>query len=262
MSRQNQNSDDKVRPGDVTNAKFDYTTSWSTMFMWQTFNDKDTFLIYKWTNAGSQFRHITSSSQFKVDHDGSQIILTGTVALNTWYLSAITCDGTADPSSTVTLYIVELENNNNFLVDGVTGTISSNDSDLTAPITYGHRSEGTFTANWLDGDMAMASYLHNVELTKSEVLHYARNPWAVIAKYSDDARYFLEMGRGSPEPDFTGNGNSGTVTGAIISPNPPLGPRYQSRIMFPPPPEVITLDKWEPELVKPVPEPLEVVPYI
>jgi len=79
----------------------------------------------------------------------------------------------------------------------------------------------------MDGALFCTAYFKDREFTKQDILNYLRNPFRVRKQYSIDCVYFLPMGENaSPEPDWSGNGNNGTVNGTaygIVS-NPPVAP--------------------------------------
>jgi len=88
-------------------------------------------------------------------------------------------------------------------------------SDNIYSLRFGSNSSGTRSFN---GRMAYFHYYNRV-LTKNEISQIARFPGSI----TNGLRGFLPLWGGTPENDYSGYGNTGTITGAIFSiDNPPV----------------------------------------
>ncbi len=117
-----------------------------------------------------------------------------------------------------------------FLDDGLTGDHQGDDSDLTAAIQIGGRAD----ADEMNGDIAFVCYVDGA-VTKAEVLAYRYDPikMAKIFEAVHGVQFFIPLlGLDSPEPDWSRNNITATLSGTIIRNNmPPVAlftPRWAS----------------------------------
>jgi len=222
MSRNFNNVDqDRVDLGDVTASRFLVANNWATFAFFRIENSAtdDRTILAKWGTGLStrQFRVRTDAQTAPTNlevYSNDNIRITGgdNVALNTWYFLGISHAA----SGNVTLYLFDMAGT--VLDDGLTGSWFD-DTDPTGEITIGGRAT---SADPMDGDVAWAGYLQQ-EITKTEFLEIMRAPRSAL-RYSPE--WLLPLGLGSPEPDWSGKGNNGTVTGSTIGNNPPVAPWF------------------------------------
>jgi len=109
-------------------------------------------------------------------------------------------------------------------VDGVSQGSSTTDpstdaTELTARY-WGNNGASVADSSFL-GRLARCAYIAGTELTPQQADHFlytGRSPVAMTQ--------WLEMGQASPEPDWSGNGLSGTVTGATVADHAPVAPLF------------------------------------
>lgn len=147
----------------------------------------------------------------------SNLVAGSNVEENTLYLVCVTMDG--DQSSTdLKLYLINMDGT--FLDDGVSANMSSDRTDMTAPIQFGVRG----TADPLQGDIGYVSYFDRV-ISKNEMLAYLRDPirTAKAIEAQSGAKFIMPIwGLHSPEIDLSTNGVVGTVTGTVRANDPPV----------------------------------------
>ncbi len=224
-------SSDKIDLGDITTARFQAGSTWTVLAFFrsvQTTNDQQV-LVAKWGNQN--LRQIAFRLRGQAQPEPLQVIFNDATAITSstdltvgiWHLGALSCDG-GGASGTLTLHSFEMDGT--VKDDGITGSITGDQSNLTAPVTIGLRDVAN---DQMDGDIAYVAYI-NSELTKPQLLEYLRDPAGVVAQFqaTSGVEFFLPLGLGSPEPDWSGNGNSGTVSGTTIGDSPPVRSPYWS----------------------------------
>jgi len=98
------------------------------------------------------------------------------------------------------------------------GTIGVNDNDA-ANIQIGARGAGEF----LDGEVAWSGLINDRSLTLADFNRISRRGW------ENPSLFNLPLyGEDDPEPDLSGNGNTGALTGTTGGPGPPMGPHFGS----------------------------------
>lgn len=228
MSRENNdNNSQYLSVADISTARFEEGNTWTALcfFTCDDVNNQHAALFSKW-NGGSgsaaQFAvridQGASPQELEVLGDNSVLFTTAAaVADSTWYLLAITNDGTATDNIAVSL----VNMSGTFLIDGTSGTFSSNNT-LTAPIRTHVVFHNGSAVGHLDGKISDFAYFTEV-LTKGEIRNYLNNPAAVVAsKGPGICELYWPMGF-STEPDWSGNDNNPTVNGALsIAANPPI----------------------------------------
>ncbi len=96
------------------------------------------------------------------------------------------------------------------------GAIGDNDQRPT-PIFIGSRPGAEF----FEGDIAWSGLINDRSLTLAQFNEISRRGWDL------PALYILPLdGENSPEPDLSGNGNTGAVVGATPTDGPPMGPIF------------------------------------
>jgi len=96
------------------------------------------------------------------------------------------------------------------------GSIGVNDQDA-QNIEIGARGSGEF----LDGEIAWSGLINDDSLTLAQFNEISRRGWR------NPALFNLPLyGEDSPEPDISGNGNTGALTGTSQGENPPMGPPF------------------------------------
>jgi hypothetical protein len=136
-----------------------------------------------------------------------------------------------DGSAGLTVYVVEVSDGT-VLENGLTGT-GTDAAVQTANVILAGRDGG---GNNLDGDMAHA-FTINGELTLAEIQQYRLSPAKTLADWNrkHGSTFYLPLIGLSPEPDWSGSGNNGTVNGTTVSDMPPTKTGYGGNVLvFPP----------------------------
>ncbi len=135
------------------------------------------------------------------------------VSMSSWHNIVLTHDATSTSNSPV-VYV----NGSSVTVSVGTapsGAVATAQGNFTA----GNKSDGTQPGG---GSYAYAS-LHNVILTPAEALEAATYGYALRGRVLE-----WDLAGSSPEPDSSGNGFDGTVTGTTIVAGPSVSPRPSS----------------------------------
>lgn len=218
-------TNDGISLGDVTAARFLRLETWTMFSFFRVENTAtdDRTIIAKWASVGNTKQFIlrtdlqAAPSNLEI-YTNNTLRITGgnNVALNTWYFTAVTNDGTGAANG-LKCYLFRPDRT--VLDDGLLGQHAADVSVLTTPTTLGTR----LGSDPMDGDVAFAGYLQQ-ELTKNQLLELMHSPLRHSLRYSPE--WLLPLGVGSPEPDWSGKGNNGTVTGTTIGANPPIAPFF------------------------------------
>lgn len=216
-------SNDGIDLGNIAAAQFLESASWSLLAFarFENLTADERAVVAKWGSAGTrQFElntNKTPAHHMEVRNNGATAITGSGAALvvDTWYLFVVTFD-----TSTATLYTLKTDGS---VVDTDTGSWND-DPDVTEEVRIGEKQGG---GDDMDGDIAHVAYIDAV-LTLQDIKEYLYSPARVVARFigSDSVQFYLPLGLGSPEPDFSGKGNNGTVSGTAISDNPPTGPLF------------------------------------
>lgn len=143
------------------------------------------------------------------------------LTLNAWQLLAFTFDTGAGAGEVINIYMGDLttlavESTYGSTADG-SGAIST---DAAGNLVVGNRSS-TFNRAF-PGDIAVVTYV-NAVLSLNQIRDWQFRPRQLVNSvlYS----HYGFNGTGT-QPDWSGNGNSGTVTGATVADHVPLGPAF------------------------------------
>lgn len=220
---------DYLNLGDVTGARFIQAAAWSYLIFFRV-EDLSTFRMIS-SKRDDANTSTTRQLRFNVDNgtapqdvqvrDVAFALNSGNVVeLDTWYLTAITCRGDSSAND-VNLYVVSMDGTT--VLDVTTDTHVSDAADLTGSILIGKNFVDSGN-NAFDGDLAFAAYI-DAELSQNDILGYLRNPFKTVARFqSSGVQFFLPIIGASPEVDWSGNKNTGTVSGTTISDMPPVAP--------------------------------------
>lgn len=207
--------------GDLSSARFQDLSAWTYLCFWrhETVTDERCF-ISKWTAVTAQKHAFFRTEKATPTHleiylnDTNFITTTATFSTNTWYFFAITNDGTG--TNGINVYVYNMAGT---LVSSESGDHPGDPSDLTAPLIIAAR--GT-SEDRMDGDLAYQAYFTE-EFTQAEVKAFLINPYQILSQKRNNCVFFLPLNGSSPEVDYSGNRNNGTVSGSpILSPMPPL----------------------------------------
>lgn len=208
--------------GDIAAARFERLETWTYLTfirVEETEGDERAFIRKGTSPEHVRFRTVKEAASVSIDirlGGSSRIITADLVALNTWYLIAVTNDGTGGANGGQ-VSVVEMDGS-------VTDTLFTHSADagLTGSVDIGVGNIDAF-----DGDIAYCAYVQK-ELSQREVLDYLANPRSITRfKQTDGIPFFLPLGHGSPEPDWSGSGNTGTVNGSpVVGEMPPVGPLF------------------------------------
>ncbi len=209
---------DYIALGDIAAARFPQLSTWTLIgFIRQTTSDAtaESSFFSKWGGGGAEtFRgrinNGTAPQEPEIYMAGVEVI-TGpdVIELNTWYMYALTNDGTGDAGQ-LKLYLATMDGVFDPDYNPATGTCPVDEATLTTPIEIGRESGGGDT--W-DGVIADIAYFTS-EFSSAKILQYLRFPTRVAVAEGGGCVYHLPFGFGSPEPDMSGNQNNGTVNGS------------------------------------------------
>ena len=138
------------------------------------------------------------------------------VILNEWHSYAVTWTGSMTDATTVKMYRDEVEASSY----AVTANGATRTSDAASSQLIGANAAGSATTDGL------IAYVHifNRVLDINEMRQIRRFPGSITRGLVG----FWPFWGGSPEPDYSGNKNNGTVTGALLSTNnPPINGVFQ-----------------------------------
>lgn len=126
-----------------------------------------------------------------------------------WAYIAVTWDGSTTATN-VKIYVNALETTYATLTNGV--AIADNATSL---IRIGNRNN---TARTFDGSISHVQIFNRV-LSREEIRRLMFLPGSI----RDGLVIYCPLYGGDPEPDLSGNGYNGTVTGALVGSDPPIG---------------------------------------
>ena len=164
-------------------------------------------------------KHVGAGDRFSIRSDigaaprplhvrvnGSRIAYSGnSIAEGTWYLVGCRQTGASNNMEafviSLDLATVDIGANNG------TNTWTGNSADL----AIGNERASATASDEMDGRVAFCAYFTR-KLTDNELRQYARSPLSIWTKYKADALFLLPLIGTSPEPDWSGNGHSGTIS--------------------------------------------------
>ena len=208
-----------VELGDIATARFEIGEIWtvlSFMRVGETGSD-DRSIVSKFGGTNkNQFllrtdRDSTPPTNLEVYTQANLAIAGGNnIALDTWYLIAVSNDGTGGASG-MKLYSVQMDGT--FLDDAATGQHTGDESDLTGLITF---SETEANTDEFAGDLDYECYIQK-ELTKQEILRYLHDPvGAMLRLKPNGVPYCIKLGYlGKSSFDLSGSKNHGTIFGSV-----------------------------------------------
>lgn len=217
MSRAFSGTDPKIDLGDLASTEFGAGVNWTVLVFFKSpdaaANDA---LVSKWggnpsTNRQFVLRLDTSSKLGAYFNNAGTFMMASTALSNdTWYLAAVS----NDTSNNVAISVYNMSGT---LVSSGSGTHPGDVSSLNANVTI-----GTADNNAFDPTLTIAHVAYvDVELSAAEILAYLRRPAQFVV--SRTTQFYLPLrGDASPEPDFSGNAVSGTISGTVVkADNPP-----------------------------------------
>lgn len=214
-------------------ARFEHALAWSTLaFFYPTTLGGDQRNIFGKDDAGNtgQLRaRLNSGTPFGLNarHAGGSTLTTSGTALvvDTWYLVIITHAASGDGGD-LRAWILDMDG---AVVQSGAGTTSGDATLLTAVVNIGQR-----VFNLHDpflGKIAHWCYVTadlSIDGTATdEMFAYVRDPGKMVRiwKQNYGVPFYLPLGLGSTEPDRSGSGNNGTLTGTdAMSEGPPTLP--------------------------------------
>lgn len=127
---------------------------------------------------------------------------------------------------------------NSVWIDGVPQTLST--------ITHGSGTMGTFTdtaitfghysSTFLAYNLAEWTLWNGIILTTAHAKALASGMPSLLVHPDDRLLYVPFLGADSPEPDYSGNRSSVTLTGTTFTPHPPIAPGFAPKRGFQPMP--------------------------
>ncbi len=228
-------ANEDISLGDITTARFKDLDAWSILAFFRIENSAsdDRGIVTKWAGGSETHFLLRTDAQTAPSnilmHINNGLRITGgdNIALNTWYLVGVTNSG-GGGATDLTLYLVDMDGT--FLDDGITGDHAGDAPGLLVPIRIG----GRLNNDNMNGDIAYVCYV-DAAVTKAEVLAYRYDPikMAKIFEAVHGVQFFIPLlGLDSPEPDWSRNNITATLSGTIIRNNmPPVAlftPRWAS----------------------------------
>jgi hypothetical protein len=213
MARDFDGVDDEVDCGNDSSLN---PSSGLAMSVWLKTSDgtSNAGIIEKWQSSGYMLFFTSTTGTLRFQIGGGT--LTGSTVVNDGNLHHIlaTTNGT-----TGRIYIDGTED--------VNGSLALTSSTTTEVLSIGGQLP---TTNFLDAMIAEVC-LWDDNLTADEASALANGVNPIRIKRNSIMGYWPIYGIASPEPDLSGNGNNGTVTGTTAADHPPVGryapaPRY------------------------------------
>lgn len=230
MSRNfNNNSADFIDLGDITGVDFARLTPWSFLAFFRVENTTgDNRTIFaKWGSSTQRIFKVetdTEAAPASLEFHMNTTVLSRTgnlVELDTWYLVAATNNGGGGAGDLI-FYLYEMD---------LTELLNSSqthpgDPGATTAICEIGVDDGTGSpTNPFDGDIAHVAYLDRA-LSSQEIKNFVGNPGRCVMAWraaGDQVFFHHDLPGESPEPDRSGSGNDGTVTGSpTVGDNPPV----------------------------------------
>jgi hypothetical protein len=216
-------SGEAVILGDIAAARFSRDTPFTFLVFFAPRPGGDERAIIEKVNRQfyARVQKSVDGSKIQVITGGGDINFTGTSALSTnvWYLLAVTNNGT-DTANNCHIYLLNMSGT---LVENADFTRTEDEIVLTGDVQYGRL---LTVHDEYDGGMFCGSYFNRV-FSEQDVRSYLRDPYRTSRQYGSTCVFFNPLfGTDAPEPDWSGNGHSGTVNGTNfgIFRNPPVGP--------------------------------------
>lgn len=229
MSRRfNDNTADYISLGAISGADFKQAATWSVMAFFrveETASD-DRTIISKWVpTAGRVFRVTTDTevapASFETWITDFVINRTGNIiALNTWYAFMVSCDG-SQAVGDIAIRVLDMSLT---AQENTTDTHPGDETDFTGAIEIGVTDATGSPVDPWDGDVAHVCYVRKA-ISLAEFRSYITDPWRQVLAWrgaGTTVDFYLPLIGGSPEPDFSGSGNNGTINGSpTVAGNPP-----------------------------------------
>lgn len=216
-----------INYGDVAAAQFKQLEAWSVL-CFQSVADMATDennIVAKMNQFRLRVEAGTPPQKVQLLHPGAtqNYSSTGTLAEDIYYMICITNDGTGGAGGARGLIyrvsdLVEIDNK--------TFTYDSDDADLTKDIQLG---KGGASNDPYDGEKSFFCYVGK-EITPQDAKNFTKDPWGTMLSWRAEGTtvtIFSALGAtsGTTEPDFSGSGNNGTISGSPArGPNPPVAP--------------------------------------
>lgn len=198
-------------------------SDWTALgFIYVTDTDADDRTLFgKWVSASDRFSiRVDVGAAPRTLHirvNGSRIAYTAAnISENTWYLVGCRHTGASNLLEafvlTPSLSVVDIGANTG------TNTFTGNTADL----AIGNERSTATASDEMAGNIAFASYFTS-KLTDNELRTYAVDPLRALAQKRDTCLFYLPMLGVSQEPDWSGNGRSGTLGDSPgVGANPPV----------------------------------------
>ena len=211
-----------VLGGSITDGVFDVDTAWTYVVIVRptTLTGGNRTICAKYSGAGGRqiSLQFTGAGLIRILQNGS-VYATGTFTfvINTWYIVGATCIGDgADGSIRCWAYEFDGTQRESGFAGGAVANSTPNDHVIEIGLADGN--------DPYIGDTAYHVYV-GVEWGDSEFRAFAANPYRAFLAAAGGP-FFLPLGLSSPEVDWSGNDNTGTVTSAVVADMPPVGPPF------------------------------------
>lgn len=186
------------------------TTFTSNHFFWSK-GDRSLFYFQQAGNIQTQVNRATTTHNYRTDDTP--------ITIDAWNFVAWTFDSGASAGQMSNIYVGSLtaaatESTYSVSTDG-TGSV---DADAADPLLLGNRSTNPNLV--FEGDIAIGAY-SSVVLTAAQIVDWQFRPRTLA-----NMLIFSDYHGTGTQPDLTGNGNAGTVTGATVAGHVPLGPPF------------------------------------
>lgn len=223
----NNTSSDRLVLGDI--FAFDKDVAWSVAAFcrFEELTVDERAIVSKMNSVSGtleQFELLATKESpptFRVYSGSFVTVITGatTVTTGTWYLVGVVSTG---GGTTDDLELFALTMDGTVIEDSVKGTPEATASSNTADVEIGCRADGGDT---MDGDLAHVVCV-STQWGLQDFKDYLRAPARKVAREAANAVFYHPIIGDSPEPDFSANTNTGTVTGTTVSNGPPIGPLF------------------------------------
>jgi len=178
------------------------------------YRDAGTFMWGVWIRGTDSDNLLKYQRNFSTTN-GKWQTPTSSISTSVWQHLAITYDN-SDVSNDPVIYLDGVSQT----ITETTAPVGSAADDSGVALLLGNNDDGSRTFNGRLAEMA----IYNMALSAAEVLALAHSINPLHIRRTNLKAYWPLPGNSSPEADLSGNGNNGTVTGAIKGAHPPITP--------------------------------------
>ncbi len=264
-------TEEPVTIADIAAARFLQGESWTFLafFRVEDTSGDDRMIFSKWQGVNqNQFRLRTdmdaTPSRIEIGTRDITTSLIGTsekVAEDTWYCIAVV-NIAGGGAGDFTFHLIDMSG---AVIDSVSDQHDGDVQNVDLPALWiGARP----ASDEFDGDIDYVCYIQQA-LTQAQVIAYTMNPYKLAMSLQDTSSnvvFFVKLGHGGNNAiDLSGNDHGWAASGTTVASDPPpVAPMFgwDAGLSFPVGvAEIITVDKWHPEIQRPYIETPEIVVY-